>query len=182
MTDKKLTDSEIVEALKTLLELVLVEDCSQRAKTISKVLDLINRLQAEIVTEQKYADCLNAEIEKLREIRDLCNATILEKNEQIEKLKISDASKEECTIKQHGEIKELKAENEKLKKVIDSFTDIGKLYSEIKAEAYKECIEKVKEISKYETYCDNRLPAPIITYHITEDNLDNLLKELGVTK
>lgn len=47
-----------------------------------------------------------------------------------------------------------------------------------KAEAYKECIEKIKEISEKETYCDNRLPKPIRTYHIIEDELDNLLKEL----
>ena len=48
----------------------------------------------------------------------------------------------------------------------------------IKAEAYKECIEKVKEKSQVEIYCDNQLPEPIATYHITEDTLDNLLKEM----
>lgn len=47
MPDNKPTDSEIIKALKTLLELVLVEGCLQRAKTISLALDLINRLQAE---------------------------------------------------------------------------------------------------------------------------------------
>ena len=42
-----MTDKEIKKALKALLELVLVEGCLQRAKTISNALDLINRLQAE---------------------------------------------------------------------------------------------------------------------------------------
>ena len=37
----------------------------------------------------------------------------------------------------------------------------------VKTEAYKECIEKVKEIMQ--KYCGD----------ITEDDLDNLLKELG---
>ena len=45
-------------------------------------------------------------------------------------------------------------------------------------EAYKECVEKVKEISEKETYCDNSFPKPIRTYHITEEKLDSLLKEL----
>ena len=52
----------------------------------------------------------------MREIRDLYNNTILEKNKLIKKLEISDASKEQCTIEQHCEIKELRAEIEKLKK------------------------------------------------------------------
>ena len=58
----------------------------------------------------------------------------------------------------------------RLQATIDSFTDIGKLYSEIKAEAYKECIEKVKEI----------IPAIDDTYieSMVEECLDNLLKEL----
>jgi ketol-acid reductoisomerase len=48
MPNKKLTDNEIIKALELLLELVLVEGCSQRAKTISNALDLINRQKAEI--------------------------------------------------------------------------------------------------------------------------------------
>jgi hypothetical protein len=41
-----------------------------------------------------------------------------------------------------------KAEIERLQLTVDSFTDIGKLYSEIKAEAYKEFAEKL---------CDGRV-------------------------
>ena len=57
------------------------------------------------------------------------------------------------------------------------FTDIGKMCSEIKAEAYKECIEKVKEKSnKNDFVCSGTLV--ITDYTITEEDLDNLLKEL----
>lgn len=59
-----------------------------------------------------------SEVDTLREIRDLCNATILEQGVQIYKLKISDASKEECTIRQHNEIKELRAELNKVKQEV----------------------------------------------------------------
>ena len=38
-----------------------------------------------------------------------------------------------------------KAEIERLQSIADSFTDIGKLYSEIKAEAYKEFAEEVNK-------------------------------------
>ena len=92
----------------------------------------------------------------------------------------------------------LQAENERLQSINDSFTDIGKLYSEIKAEAYKECIEKVKEkitealksnykarserIAKVEVgsadefiaYCEGKIHC----LRGLDDFLDNLLKEL----
>ena len=104
----KLTDSEIVKALKEILEIMLTMGDLQKSSTISKAIDLINRLQAE---------------------------------------------------------------KEEKQKVIDSFTDIGKLYSEIKAEAYKECIEKVKEEINKHSY--GVLHKIVINYKI-----DNLLKEL----
>lgn len=62
---------------------------------------------------------------------------------------------------------------------IDSFTDIGKLYSEIKAETYKECIEKVKEKAKATEVVYSG--AFVRTdYTISNKDFDNLLKEMGV--
>ena len=43
-----MTDNEIIKDLKKILELMLCEGDLQRASTISKALDLINRQQAEI--------------------------------------------------------------------------------------------------------------------------------------
>lgn len=142
----KMTDTEIKKALECLEKYTNCGDCAiiKQCKgdcVFTKALNLINR-------QEEEKQNLKAEVERLREIRDLCNTTILEKNEQIEKLKISDASKEECTIKQHGEIKELKAEVENLKMVLDAVedhihplpfeTDFDKAINKAKAEAYKE--------------------------------------------
>jgi hypothetical protein len=101
-----MNDNEIIKALEYCKTQGITSECTDcvykgtptdcMGVMLCDALDLINRQRAEI--------------ERLREIRDLCNATILEKKEQIEKLKNSDASKEECTIRQHNEIKELKAE------------------------------------------------------------------------
>ena len=60
-----------------------------------------------------------------------------------------------------------KAEIERLQSVVDSFTDIGKMYSEIKAEAYKEFAERLKEKGK--SSLGNQF---VISW------IDNLLKEM----
>ena len=111
MPNSKLKDNAIKKALEGAI--LNAKKCDSKVWSIEvykleNALDLINRQE-----EEKQS--LVADIERLREIRDLCNTTILEQKEQIKKLKISDANKEECTIKQHGEIKELKAEVERLK-------------------------------------------------------------------
>lgn len=77
---------------------------------------------------------------------------------------------------------EVKAENERLKAKVNHYNYcyenfVNTPISRIKAEAYKECIEKVKEISSKtgailnETHWEDK-------YTITEGKLDNLLKEL----
>ena len=81
-----------------------------------------------------------------------------------------------------------KAENERLEKNIETETNhITRLENQIerllqriktiKAEAYKECIEKVKEKSKKsEIVCSGALVTT--SYLISAKNLNNLLKEL----
>ena len=132
------------------------------------VKDLKDKIEFENFDENGYAV---VDIEKLKNILDLINRLQAEN----EKLQKALENQQKISMDRHFEI-------ERLKKVIENYSELeqGNLvtgYKNIKAEAYKECIEKVKETSKYETYCDNKLPAPIITYHITKDNLDNLLKE-----
>ena len=67
------------------------------------------------------------------------------------------------------------AEIERLKATVDSFTDIGKLYSEIKAEAYKEFAERLKmrAINRYNEFEDYQAYP-----YATIEHIDNLLKEL----
>ena len=55
-----------------------------------------------------------------------------------------------------GAANSYKAEVERLRATLDSFTDIGKLYSEIKAEAYKEFADDIeKAFSKTESQMPN---------------------------
>jgi hypothetical protein len=83
-------------------------------------------------------------------------------------------NRDDCTKDLKAEIIGLitrqKAEIERLNKAVDLFADIGKMYSEIKAEAYKEFAERLKEkfarqVSK--GYCK-----------VLNDFVDNLLKEM----
>ena len=85
--------------------------------------------------------------------------------------------------RQKAEIENLKEKNSNLtsgltslqndltsaRATIDSFTDIGKLYSEIKAEAYKEFAEKLKQ---------NAYHNDANEYIVFDIEVDNLLKEL----
>lgn len=160
MSEHKFTDDVVIKALECCSEIdrEFCDNCTFRNEEdcvvalAKNALDLINRQKAEI--------------ERLREIRDLCNTTILEKSELIEKLKISDASKEECTIRQHGEIKELKSEIERLnfnlKAVLDERAD--------HSEAVKEFAERLRGVILEidDTYIER----------IVEDGIDNLVKEM----
>lgn len=62
--------------------------------------------------------------------------------------------------------------------LIPLMTELNKgIRAEIKAEAYKECIEKVKEKSTKINECHNHVVVRT-DYQISGEALDNLLKEL----
>ena len=67
-------------------------------------------------------------------------------------------------------INRLQTENEEKQKVIDNFKDIGKLYSEIKAEAYKEFAERLKIRFSGTISCN---------YGAIKQAADKLIKEFG---
>jgi len=180
MPDKKLTDSEIVKALDVLKSWQKLayhnddgtdEDSHELYEALTLVLDLINRLQAEnekneniIRLADKTIETANAEIERLSTLAELGN-----KRANDYRVMRDRALKAE-------------AENDTLKNVIKN-TFLEKAgcnidpLAEIKAEAYKECIEKVKEKSKKsEIVCSGALVAT--SYLISAKNLNNLLKEL----
>ena len=69
-----------------------------------------------------------------------------------------------------------KAEVERLQSVADSFTDIGKLYSEIKAEAYKEFADKVENEIDCQP-CSKGMQESAERYRIKRI-INNTLKEL----
>lgn len=168
--DKKLTDKEIVKALEWCEQftdnLVMANvDTKKRTlglqvmQTCKSALDLINRLQARV-----------EKCEKVEHFADKTIATLQAENERKDKIYIEllKTSSERADI-----ISSLKAENERLKKENHWFADIGKLYSEIKAEAYKECIDKIQNQIKNNS---------VISAEWLREYLDNLLKMDGEDK
>lgn len=159
--DKKLTDSEItIKALKEVLEVMLSEGDLQRISTISHTIDLINRLQAENKNLQErnvilrgLVDTQKAENErfgKIKKMLDMFWETLL---------KIGMAKRKE-------------------KPTLEEFAEaLQEIQASAKAEAYKECIEKVKEKSCKLNMCHNDVVVKT-DYQISDENLDNLLKEL----
>ncbi len=173
MPDKKLTDNEIIKALKYCAGGASCANCYYSVNcdgtdVQKQALDLINRLQAENERKDKnYIDLLKT-------------------------------SSERADI-----ISELSSENERLKNHIQEGIDLAKQMPEMielaKAEAYKECIEKVKPIIDEIVdimFDDNKSTCVIhdcvkpskIAYNSEicilenkqawEGRLDNLLKEL----
>ncbi len=59
-----MTDNKIIKALKEILEIMLTMGDLQKASTIGKALDLINRLQAEIEKLNKLCEEQNEEIKR----------------------------------------------------------------------------------------------------------------------
>lgn len=90
----------------------------------------------------------------------------------INRLQAENKNLQERNVILRGLVDTQKAENEKLKKSNEMFTDIGKLYSEIKAEAYaeahKEFAERLKQVFWSKAECD----------FLIRGIVDNLLKEM----
>ena len=178
MTDKKLTDSEIVKALKTLLELVLVEGCLQRAKTISNVLDLINRLQAR---KEHYQKMNARNLDNVLYLSKQCDE-LQEENENYSK---NNQQMTSDILKLYKELEQVKAENERLKETTKNMSAYVKgnnwglvsfveFCKNLKAEAYKEFAERLKERYTSVWTWDGHEEAILVLH----TNLDNLLKEL----
>lgn len=81
-------------------------------------------------------------------------------------------------------IKKQKAEIKRLKKEQQQFADIGKMYSEVRAEAVNEFAERLKEDianDRLENFMNGLKGTPmpkVLTYDCIEDYIDNLVKEM----
>ena len=151
MPDKKLTDSDIVK---------------ERKVSLKEQIEHYNKRQKEVF--DKYYRRNTKGNEDTLEICVLRESAVL-----ISKL-------ESIINRLQAENERLKEDNETLKSCIaKSFVvkaEGENPLSYLKAEAYKECIEKVKErSSKMELVCSGALVRT--DYTITKENLDNLLKE-----
>ena len=169
MLDNKLTDNEIIKALECCSKKIckqcpnFSEDIECSEKLINLTLDLINRLQAENEELVGNIDRLKEENGNLTvEFQAMRNAANGFKNELFDKTEL---------------LKTATAEIERLKETIEYKDICIEACEDAKSEAYKECIEKVKENSnKMEMVCSGALVGT--DYTITKEKLDNLLKEL----
>ena len=140
-----LTDNEItIKALKELLEVMLSEGDLQRTSTVSHTIDLIDKLEAKYKELQELVNdmggyfpaCIECEGKTpLGERTDKC-VYMLDNTNYCTKRGISNI------VAIQKENRSLKAENERLSRITRN------LVGEIKAEAYQECIEKLKEKTK----------------------------------
>ena len=172
MPDKKLTDKEIVKALECCkfdgdclaCPMNHYKDGICSNEMLKSALDLINRQKAEIerlnfvrtrdaqqynekISDQAHTNCL---------LYDMYDKAIKEVKELEEKLKTAET-----------EIERLKAKQEKCFYCTEQ---ANKKISEIKAEAYKEFADRLKNES-YE-----RID---LTAYVEVSDIDNLLKEMG---
>ena len=159
-----MTDNEIIKALECCLESKSIGDCK--------------RLKCPMHTKD---GCKNAEeseyVEKFYE-RMIIYALLVIDNLKAENeilAKQFDELSKVCD-KLHAECFSQKKEIERLKREQHHFADIGKMYTEIKAEAIKEFAERLKQIyTNDERY--NRPNAHTLILKLF-DNIDNLVKEM----
>lgn len=150
--DKNLTDNEIVKAL----ECAIRNDCDCNCvfllpNKVQDVLNLINRLQAEKWKLQK-------------EISDLKNGYFqkrYEENEHLELMGLRKGYSDAAKMRDYFQLKAMNLEED---------------IKTTKAEAYKECIEKVKREINSQSH-SRSLEASRERFRIYKI-LDNLLKEL----
>ena len=152
MTDKKLTNNEIIKVLECCSKPVS-ENCKECPLHLTDCLEVnIEKLTLDLIT------CLQAENESL----------------QAENKRLKNAYKQ-CAWERDIFAEDIKQEIKKDCSYL--MLDI----KNIKAEAYKECIEKVKEkASKTEYVCSGVLVKT--DYTITEKELDNIIKETETEK
>ena len=166
MPDKKPTYNEIVKALEEWIK--NYDGLCVNFKTLGNVLDLINRLKSDCENYKQVAEHQQSiTVQKGFEIKRL--------KEEVERLQAENERLKTC-VKTEKEVREIakRAMEPLVKEITREQIDIAVKLAKI--EAYKECIEKVKEHSnKMELVCSGALVKT--EYTITKKDLDNLLKE-----
>ena len=143
------------------------------------------------VTDNKVGKMTDAEVKKALEhcadVNSICETCVLfiPKDDDCKCSRVLKRNALDLINRQEQENESLKAEVERLKQIV-GFTPargsgkspfLNMVLDNVRAEAYKECIEKVKEHSnKMELVCSGALVKT--DYTITDEDLDNLLNEL----
>lgn len=173
MPDKKLTDKEIVKALEICQKPHDNDTCNNckykrnfgcRDALCNDILDLINRLEAE-------KEVLEARIG----VYETCNAR---KDEAIKHLEAENERLKEENNELHKALTNAECNYDNMRLLyINKRVDVDRLLianAEIKAEAYKEFAERLKEFmhNKFKTLDEYEFE------YITESDIDNLIKEI----
>ena len=162
MPDKKLPDNEIVKALEWYVSkfkkvgFVYMDADGTKLVSTQEVLDLINRLQAEVENYKQIAE----NQQKVTLDKAFENKRLKEKVESLQAEKEALIAGQE-TLQKY--IAEQKAENERLKGIVN-------IVPNATVEMLEEFAEQVKMAFYYEF--DELIPS------IMADKIDNLLKEL----
>ena len=158
MPDKKLTDSEIIKALKEVLEIMLTMGDLQKSATTRKSLDLINRLQAENENYSKNNQQMTSDILKFYKELEQAKA----ENERLKPFEDKIAE-----FNSHIRVENMLVFANSLEEWLE-FCD------NLKAEAYKEFAERLKREKSY-----NECDITGYKYRVVQiEEIDNLLKEL----
>ena len=169
-----MTDNEIIKALEywKKFDNEIDQMLSRRFKDDKMLIE-----QKEIVKiTLNLFDLINRQkaiIEKSEKVEHFADKIIETANAEIENLKVENQSLRSAanSLKMHYE--EAQAENERLKESLNiELENFATEYdNKIKAEAYKECIEKVRKLAVGMHPCSDEL-------RVFDNDLDNLLKEL----
>lgn len=112
-----------------------------------------------------------------RMLRD-ARVIIVRKDEKVDELQRKNSELEIELTAMRGAANSYKAEVERLEKENESFSCLGKMYSEIKAEAYKEFAERFKAKAEAFTVATPPDFEAKTIYKITERKLDHILLKL----
>ena len=157
MTDKKLTDEEIIKNLK------FCEDCS--ANINIDIIDLINRQKLEL-------ENLKVENQSLRSAANSLKMHYEEARAEIERLKQRNAV---CEAANRCIVWQRDRRDREIEELHSQIAGLNIYKSKIKAEAYKEFAERLKEKSEivhlFSVHTGDH-------YMVEIDDIDNLVKEM----
>ena len=177
-----MTDNEIVKGLE-VCQNISGETCDDCPYEESKHLDEVmpnglnyDQMSCDMWLQMDSLDLINRQKAEIAELESEI-ATLKHSNINLQELyyaqKEKVAKSKQKVIDVCRQLQTAKAEIERLNKEVETFADIGKMYSEIKAEAYREFDELLKdECLSYPLEKDD------ITMLVDVESYNNLLKEL----
>ena len=186
MTDKKLTDGEIIKACNNCLHYEACKGTYYSAKGDEDILyDFDGEMYANSGCEDfQDKDLINRQkaiIEKSEKVEHFADKAIETANAEIENLKVENQSLRSAanSLKMHYEEARTKIESLKIfrgyaEKRESDYKTMRDKYLNAKSEAYKEFAERLKE--QAEVYTDSAEDVFILAVGISK--IDNLLKEL----